>query len=221
MRLFQNTLLLFFAAGISILSAQEDYKKVGYASFYHDKFEGRRTSSGEKLRQRKLSCAHRTFPFGTLLRVTNLANNKSVIVTVNDRGPYKKGRIIDLTQAAARELDFIKTGHTKVEIEVINDTIETPATVTIKSYTIIDSVMPKLTGFSIQLGNFSLKDNMERMTKRVKRELDKPVYVRFSKESDHESCQVMVGLFENRSDAFSYLDKIISYYPGAFIVDLK
>lgn len=66
-----------------------------------------------------LTCAHRTFPFGTRIRVTNLANNRTVTVRVNDRGPYVDGRLIDLSLAAAKSIDLIKTGTTKVRLEVI------------------------------------------------------------------------------------------------------
>jgi rare lipoprotein A len=212
--------LFFLAVCAFHLQAQEGYKKVGYASFYHDKFEGRRTASGEKFRQKKMTCAHRTLPFGTKLLVTNLANDKTVTVTVNDRGPYAKGRIIDLTRAAAKKLDFIQSGHTRVEIEIVGDSIP-PEIEVIKEYTLIEPGTTTLSGFTVQVGNFEVKDNMERMIARMKRELDKPVYVQLKGEKDNQSYYVSVGLFENRGEAFGYLDKIMPFYPGAFIVELK
>ena len=81
----------------------------GKASFYADKFEGIQTASGEKYKHSRLTGAHKTLPFGTKVRVTNLANNKSVEVTINDRGPYVDGRIIDLSKAAADELGFVNS----------------------------------------------------------------------------------------------------------------
>ena len=221
MQRYRNLLLLFVAAGIYPLLAQENYKKVGYASFYHDKFEGRKTSSGEKFRQEKMTCAHRTLPFGTKLRVTNLANNKEVIVTVNDRGPYSKGRIIDLSREAARKLDFIRSGHTRVAIEVITDTVPVPVVDTIKTYTLFDSKEQGPHGFSIQVGSFSKKENMERITARMKRELDKEVYVYLKGEESNKTYRVTVGTFESRNEAFGYLVKILPRYPGAFIIKLK
>lgn len=95
--------------------------QTGIASYYADKFEGRKTASGEIYRHDKLSAAHRTLPFGTRLRVTNLANEKSVEVIVNDRGPFTKGRIVDVSKLAAEKLDFINQGLTKVEIVVLSD----------------------------------------------------------------------------------------------------
>ena len=89
----------------------------GKASFYSKKFSGRKTASGERLHHDSLTCAHRTYPFGTLLKVTNPANGQSVIVRVTDRGPYVKGRIIDLSVRAARELGIISQGIAPVIVE--------------------------------------------------------------------------------------------------------
>ncbi len=80
---------------------------------------GRTTASGQKFNMWALTAAHKTLPFGTIVRVKNLENNKSVDVTINDRGPFKRGRIIDLSYEAARRLDFINNGLTKVEIRII------------------------------------------------------------------------------------------------------
>lgn len=91
----------------------------GSASYYADKFEGRRTASGVRFRQSEMWAAHRSLPFGTRLRVTNLANGREVEVEVVDRGPFVRGRIIDLSRAAARRLDYIRAGHTPVKVEVI------------------------------------------------------------------------------------------------------
>lgn len=89
----------------------------GQASYYADKFEGRATASGEIFQQRKLTAAHKTLPFGTEVRVTNLQNKKSVLVRINDRGPFVRGRIIDLSSAAAQEIDMIRAGVVPVRIE--------------------------------------------------------------------------------------------------------
>jgi rare lipoprotein A len=93
--------------------------ETGMASFYNDKFEGKTTASGEVFSQSKLTGAHRTLPFKTKIKVTNLANKKSVVVTVNDRGPFVKDRIIDLSKKAAIKLDFIDKGVAKVRLEVV------------------------------------------------------------------------------------------------------
>ena len=95
----------------------------GKASFYAKKFSGRKTASGERLHHDSLTCAHRTYPFGTQLKVTNPANGRTVIVRVTDRGPYVKGRIIDLSVRAARELGIISQGIAPVIVERYNPSI--------------------------------------------------------------------------------------------------
>lgn len=96
----------------------------GDASYYADKFEGRRTASGIPFRQNQMVAAHRGYPFGTILRVTNLGNGRSVNVRVVDRGPFgtsakAKRRIIDLSRRAATELGFLSAGHARVRVEVL------------------------------------------------------------------------------------------------------
>jgi hypothetical protein len=101
------------------LSAQKLYVAEGKASFYAKKFDGRKTANGEKFSNKEFTAAHRTLPFGTYVKVTNLRNNKWVLVRINDRGPYVKGRIIDLTQAAADSLDFRHSGWVNVRVEEV------------------------------------------------------------------------------------------------------
>lgn len=101
--------------------AQSGYVQEGKASFYADKFEGRTTASGERYSHNKSTCAHLSLPFGTLVKVTNLSNDKSIVVRVNDRGPFVPNRIIDLSLSAAQKLDFVKEGITDVKVEVVDD----------------------------------------------------------------------------------------------------
>ncbi|MCD8264513.1 MAG: septal ring lytic transglycosylase RlpA family protein [Tannerellaceae bacterium] len=91
----------------------------GLASFYHSRFHGRKTSSGMLYDKNEFTAAHRTYPNGTYLRVTNLSNMQSVVVLVNDRGPHRRTRMIDLSEAAAKQLDFIPKGITRVRVEVV------------------------------------------------------------------------------------------------------
>jgi rare lipoprotein A len=101
------------------VTVRRGHLETGEASHYADKFHGRRTASGERYSHRELTAAHRTLPFGTLVRVTNLDNGRSTVVRVNDRGPWKRGRIIDLSRAAARKLDMLRAGVARVRIEVL------------------------------------------------------------------------------------------------------
>ncbi len=93
----------------------------GSASYYAAKFHGRRTASGETFNNRAMTAAHRTLPFGSKVRVTNPANGASVVVRINDRGPFTKGRMIDVSRAAAEELGLVARGHAMVEMALIAD----------------------------------------------------------------------------------------------------
>ncbi len=93
--------------------------ETGIASWYGGKFHGRKTSSGEVYDMYKLTAAHKTLPFGTIVLVTNLENDKTVTVKVNDRGPFVSGRIIDLSKAAASRIDLLKTGTARVKIDIV------------------------------------------------------------------------------------------------------
>jgi rare lipoprotein A len=127
---FKYVLLLAIIGSSQLAQAQVDstvaakpakVKKVlyGQASFYANKFQGRKTANGEIFDQKKLTCACNVLPLGTWIRVTNLRNNKSVIVKTNDRLHPRMKRIVDLSRAAAAKLSFISSGLTRVKIEVL------------------------------------------------------------------------------------------------------
>lgn len=94
--------------------------QMGMASFYAAKFHGRRTANGEIFNKNGLTAAHRTLKFGTKVKVTRIKTGKSVIVRINDRGPFVRGRIIDLTPAAAKKIGLIKAGTARVNVEVLD-----------------------------------------------------------------------------------------------------
>lgn len=91
----------------------------GYASYYADDFDGRQTANGETFNMYEFTAAHRTYPFNTMIRVTNISNNKSIIVRINDRGPFVDNRIIDLSLGSAMQLDMVDSGVQKVQLDVI------------------------------------------------------------------------------------------------------
>lgn len=98
-------------------------KQHGKASYYSKKITGARTASGQKLHHDSLTCAHRFYPFGTMLKVTNLSNKKTVVVKVTDRGPYGRGRIIDLSWGAAKAIGMLSQGVATVKVEMIDKPI--------------------------------------------------------------------------------------------------
>ena len=119
MRAVKHFLNISLLAGclFCLSSCARKITESGKASYYADKFEGRRTASGEAFHQNAMTGAHRTLPFGTKVKVINLANGRSVKVRINDRGPFAQGRVIDVSKKAARKLGIISTGVAPVEIQ--------------------------------------------------------------------------------------------------------
>lgn len=111
---------LFILGNVCLIHGQEE----GLASYYHNRFHGRKAASGYIHDNEDFVAAHRTLPFGTFVRVTNLKNMKSVVVSIMDRGPRRKSRIIDVSKSAAEALDFVKAGVTRVRIEVVPGPID-------------------------------------------------------------------------------------------------
>lgn len=125
-----TALVLMILAGCTSTSAiggakTKDYVKshalIGLASWYGNKFHGKLTASGETYNMNAYTSAHKTLPFGTIVRVTNTTNNKSVDVKINDRGPHVKGRVIDLSYKAFAQIGNVKKGTVPVKIEIIDD----------------------------------------------------------------------------------------------------
>jgi len=110
---------VYRSGGLAASAGIPGLRMRGVASFYGPGFQGRRTANGETFDMNAMTCAHRTLPFGTVLRVTNLDNDREVVVRVNDRGPYVGGRIIDLSRGAAEELGMVDTGTAEVMLDVI------------------------------------------------------------------------------------------------------
>ncbi len=114
-------LILFFTLLLPLsTNGSEGYPEYGKASWYGGKFHGKRTASGERFNKYEFTAAHRKLPFGTIIRVTNISNGKEVYVRVNDRGPFVKGRILDLSLASAEALHFNRRGVIRVKIEIIS-----------------------------------------------------------------------------------------------------
>jgi rare lipoprotein A len=118
-KLSLTVLFILLIKNLIIAQKQTAKADTGIASYYAIKFDGRKTASGEIFRNDSLTAAHKTLPFGTKVKVTNLKNKRSVMVTINDRGMKGKNRIIDLSQAAAAEIRMLGSGLVKVKIEVI------------------------------------------------------------------------------------------------------
>lgn len=120
MKKFNNYLILIVFISLSTTAcAKLNGTEVGKGSWYGKKFHGRLTASGEKYNMYALTAAHKTLPFNTMVEVTNLKNNRKIIVRINDRGPYAKERIIDLSYLAAKKLGYVSQGTAKLKIRVL------------------------------------------------------------------------------------------------------
>ena len=192
-KLMKNKFLVGIFIFLSInmsLSALTLYKNDVTASFYAEKFHGKRTSNGEIFNMNDLTCAHKSLPFNTILKVTNLSNGKSVQVRVNDRGPFVAGREIDLSKAAAKKIGMINSGTAKVKIQIVkmgkNDKLSQQ---TAKSATkIMEKIEPKKQVqinsnkmYEIQIGSYSVKDNATKVGQKIKKAGIKNVVLRKSK----------------------------------------
>ena len=122
MKLLKNKhiLLLLLLLNLTTTTYAKDKKvQTGKGSWYGKQFQGKLTASGERYNMYDYTAAHRTFPFNSMVKVTNLKNGRSVIVRINDRGPYHRGRIIDLSYLAAKKLGYINKGVAKLEIRLL------------------------------------------------------------------------------------------------------
>ncbi|MBX2961045.1 MAG: septal ring lytic transglycosylase RlpA family protein [Cyclobacteriaceae bacterium] len=202
--------------------------QTGKASFYADKFEGKPTASGEKYRHNKLTAAHKTLPFGTKVRVTNLVNNQNVEVIINDRGPYVDGRIIDLSKSAAEKLGFVNQGLAEVSIDVIDagegktsDPIRPIGQVSVdeKEFYHFETTRFKPTGFGVQIGTYQELVNLMRLAENLKSSYQKKVTVQVKIINGIKYYALILGQFPNRPKAGQFKLELQSKFPDAFIVE--
>lgn len=186
-----------------LLPSAKGYRETGKASWYGKKFHGLRTSSGDHYDMFKMSAAHRTLPLPSYVRVTNLANNKSVVVKVNDRGPFHSERIMDLSYAAAVRLDMLKTGTAYVRLEAIDpDDYRTAggrSSRTTASTTSKDDVPAEPAHFYVQVGAFKEAANAAALQNRLMDLVYAPVGIANS--GSPAVSRVQVGPFFTREDA--------------------
>jgi len=146
-------ILPLFLLLLSSYGFAQSFTEVGWASWYGPNFAGRQTANGEVFDPSQLTAAHQYLPFGTLLRVTNLSNNMTVVVRINDRGPFLKNRIIDLSRYAAEQIDMIGPGTAEVKIEEIAAPESAVEVVAVDDNFEQVGVDSSLTGYSIASAN--------------------------------------------------------------------
>jgi rare lipoprotein A len=202
--------------------------QTGKASFYADSFEGSPTASGEKYRANKFTGAHKSLPFGTVVKVTNLANKESVNVTINDRGPFVEGRVIDLSKSAAEKLKFFSQGVTDVSIEIIDDldgkgksqpVLVEHVSVEEKEFYDFDVSRIKPKGFGAQLGTYQELVNLLRTTEHLKNSYKKKVTVQVKVLNGVKFYSLILGPFSSHDKASSFLAGLKKEFPDSYVMD--
>ncbi|GEM_PF-3970380 len=183
-----------------ILSKAENFHQKGMASWYGEPFHGRKTANGEVYNMYALTAAHKRLPLPTKLKVTNLNNQRSIIVRVNDRGPFVQGRIIDLSYAAALKLDIVKTGTAPVEISSLDNFDKTTKNLAQSSQMII------------QVGAFEDISNARKLYSRIQSERLRPAFIYKDRDDTRKLWyKVRIGPFRDGKDiqqALIILDKL-------------
>ncbi len=169
-----------------VKSTSQGYVERGIASWYGGKFHGRRTSSGETYDMYGMTAAHTSLPLPTYVQVTNLANGRSVIVKVNDRGPFHNNRIIDLSYTAASKLDILKKGTGMVEVVALSPGQPARPAPT-------QTPVGKKPSLYLQVGAFSSRYNADRLANRLANSLDRSIKVKHSFSNGKEVFRVRVG----------------------------
>jgi rare lipoprotein A len=214
---------------ISSPTYSQSFTQEGVASYYADKFEGRLTASGEKYKHAKLTAAHKTLPFGTIVKVTNLENNKTVEVKINDRGPFVEGRIIDLSKSAAEQLDYVTKGLANVKIDVVNagdgkgnsyNTNPGMPAEAAEEREFYEFNITRLnpSGFGVQIGSFREMVNLVRLADNLKASYRKKVIVKVSIINGEKYYKIIIGNESSRQKANQIKTKLIKRYPDCFIV---
>jgi rare lipoprotein A len=186
-----------------VLPGSDGYVERGVASWYGRDFHGKRTSSGESYDMNGLTAAHKTLPLPTTARVTNLSNGRSIVVRINDRGPFRKNRLIDLSYGAARELDMIGPGTALVEVQALRDAggASVPATAS-------RSVAAHQPTMFVQVGAFAGLPNAEALKRRLEQRGFPNVVIRYDARSQPNLYRVRVGPIADADDYDSIVTRV-------------
>ncbi len=174
-----------------VLATADNYEAVGHASWYGTKFHGRRTSSGEPYDIYKMTAAHKSLPLPSYVEVTNLKNNKRVIVRVNDRGPFIDNREIDLSYAAAFRLGMLQSGTAPVRVRALTP-VENPTTINTRLNP------PQHSSQYLQVGVFNEVENAQALQQKLKSLMNLPIVIASEAELNNKH-RVVVGPFDNEA----------------------
>lgn len=196
----------------SVLSSNDGYVARGTASWYGEKFHGHKTSNGETFDMYEMSAAHKSLRIPGYARVTNMDNNRSVIVRVNDRGPFHGDRLIDLSYAAAKKLGYQSRGTARVKVEsitvkpngsmfVAGQPFSPGERASVQPAPVSDSANTAKGGLFVQLGSFGSRDPAEKLQSRARGVLGDPVRVRAVDTASGRFHRVQVGPFQDEGSA--------------------
>lgn len=194
---FSFILTLFLALNLSAFATGTGKTQKGTASWYGTKYHGRKSSNGQVYNKNSMTAAHPSLPFGTEVKVTNLSNNQSVVVRITDRGPFKGRRMIDLSEAAARKIDMIRSGTATVSMEILSK----PESEVPSEVALADSVVSEVY-YVIQAGSFSDLKNAQQQQEKIKAlQADLPVTLTQEKVGGKTIHRVLAGRFLDRQVA--------------------
>jgi rare lipoprotein A len=201
----------------------------GKASYYSNNLQGRRTASGEKYDKNKYTAAHKSYPFGTKLKITHTANGKTTVVIVNDRGPYANFRLIDVSFAAAKELDLLTCGIGDVIIEVLDnrDSIQfiqpQPNNTYIEGYYVPNLKSPAITlnGFLIQIGTYKKEEDAYFQISSFEKWYIGTPYIHITSINEEIVYEVVFAGFETKIAAIDRQCTLIEKGIESLIIEIK
>lgn len=233
-RLFFSILFSFFY----LFSFGQISEQTGYCSYYADKFQGCKTASGEVYNKKAFTAAHRTLPFNTVVEVTNLRNKKKVLVKINDRGPNTKNRILDVSKAAAIELDIIRAGVEKVFLKVVDipssaltqDTVKSDKSekknIVIKDTENVKNIVynnnlqaahPK--GYGVQIGYYKNLNNCQNELKKYQSKYKTKGYIFAEQKLENTFYHLIIGEYGVKNDAVKLQTQLKKEISGCFIIN--
>lgn len=225
------TFLYFFSYG-------QTFEQTGKCSYYADKFNGRKTASGEPYNKNLFTAAHRSLPFNTVVLVTNLRNQKKVLVKINDRGPNTGSRIIDVSKAAAIELEMLPYGVEKVKIEVVDvpplyliqDTaikvvpepvkkVEEKIPVPNNKIADGDDLTCPAEGYGVQTGYYKILNNCKTQLAKFQTKYKTQGYIFKEQKTKNTYYRLVMGAYPDKKQAALLQAKIKNEIPGCFIIN--
>jgi rare lipoprotein A len=207
-----------------VMPSSAGYRQTGIASWYGKDFHGKRTSSGTIYNMYEFTAAHKTLPLPSLVRVTNISNGKSVVVTVDDRGPFVKGRLIDLSYAAANELDIVRAGTGKVEVEALGGAsgagpviVYSPGNQPQAAASSGGNIAPALVPAQhlyMQVGAFGDLANAERLKSRLESNGVSKVVIRYDASAGKTLYRVRIGPLSGSDEYDALATRIAPLHSG-------